>query len=194
MYYFDAKSDLLFMNSFKDEFDFFCSKNDDRPDVKLKKVRENIAKKTIKAIKISGKYGVVTDILSYPSPITGGTVFPVNIYRAILNDNSKRAQVTSELIMDNINQTIGQIEFKMRKDLKNISNPFFWIKLLFVRIVRIPFMILNVSGFNIDKIEDHFISKVFKLAEFLLIVWFLCKWGFEASEIKQYIISRILKC
>ncbi len=212
VYYFDAKADLFFINLFKREIDCFnhatIFKNellnsyylDEKDRKKLSEAdniidtcREKIAKKTIRAIEISDKYGVSTSILSIPPPIIGGPMIPVNIYEAVLNDNSYGRKMNSQLIMDAINKTIGQIEVQKKKDIINIFNPMFWIKLLFVKIIRIPFVILSMSGFNIEKIENHLISKLFKFFEVAFIILMLLRFGFDESKIKDAFISLITK-
>ncbi len=212
MYYFDTRSDLLFVNLFKDEVDCFNAANItkceylrsgymDKENLEklteseelIKKLRETIAKKLIKAIKVSANYGVSTSILSIPPLSTGGAVLPVNIYESILNDNSYGRQINNQMIMDTINKTIGQIETQNRKDLVNIFNPFFWFRVLFVKIIRIPFSVLSISGFNIENIESHFISKIFKCLESAVLVLMLLKLGFERSEIKSVLVGLISK-
>ena len=115
--------------------------------------------------------------------MVGGMLIPVNIYHAILNDNSHGRQVTEQLVMDHVFQTIGQIERQLKSDVKNVFNPIFWLKFIFVKVIRFPFVVLSFTGFDIKKIEDHLISKVVKCVEVALLVWIFLRFGFSFDQI-----------
>lgn len=154
---------------------------------------ELISKKSVKAREISERYGVKTDIVSFPAPLMNGPTIPLNIYESIINDNSYGKRVTQELVLDKIHQSIGQIENQIKKDLFNIFNPFFWLRIILKKIVRFPFEILKASGFNIEKIEDHFLSKLFKALEIAVLFFLLLKIGLNKIEIANFIKNLLLK-
>jgi hypothetical protein len=53
-----------------------------------------------------------------------------------------------------------------------------------------PFLLFSLSGFNVEKIEDHLIAKVIKLFFILAIFYFLLKLGFPKDEIGKALLSR----
>jgi hypothetical protein len=59
----------------------------------------------------------------------------------------------------------------------HLKNPFYWLKALFTFILRIPFMLIEATGFNVDKVEDHFLAKLFKLIEVIVILYLLFRLG-----------------
>ncbi|MDZ7717830.1 MAG: hypothetical protein U5K72_03285 [Balneolaceae bacterium] len=55
---------------------------------RLQEIREEIAKSTPKLIRLASQNGIPANLQSYPAPMVGGPVITVNIFNAILNDDS----------------------------------------------------------------------------------------------------------
>lgn len=74
-------------------------------------------------------------------------------------------------------QAIGASEERVGIEWSHLKNPLYWIKALFTFILRIPFMIIGATGFDVGKVEDHFLSKLFKLIEVIIIFYVLFRLG-----------------
>jgi hypothetical protein len=148
-----------------------------------KKLRKNIARKTPQIIHISRRAGIPDVLHSYPAPAVGGPVIPVNIYESILNDDS-HGHIPNQRKLDTLNKLIGQLDGKIEFEFRKVINPFFWFGLLIEKIVRTPFWLLSKTGFEISKIEDHFLGKLFKLIEILALLYISLRLGLPEDWIK----------
>lgn len=151
-----------------------------------KNLREKLAQEIPKAIETAYRNGVSIDYKSLPAPAVGGVIIPVNIFHAVLEDTSYDG-INETWIEDKINETIGQLKRKLRNDFFKLINPFFWLYQFFVFIIRIPFYLISISGFDVAKIEEHLISKIFKLLEIIILVYFLLKLGIQKSDLLNWL-------
>ena len=153
-------------------------------DNSYQQTRESIARSVLRASRIADHCGVPIHLKSFPAPALGGPVIPVDLFQVILQDNS-HGGIDKQIILDAINQTLGESEARVARERGRLINPFYWIKEGLVFIIRIPFMLFNASGFDVTKIEDHFISKVFKLAEVIAIAYILVRLGMTTEQISK---------
>ncbi|MGB8656298.1 MAG: hypothetical protein WCE90_00755 [Candidatus Zixiibacteriota bacterium] len=155
-------------------------------------IREWISKNVLEVCRIARKRGAPVDLQSVPPPAVGGAIVPVNLFYAVLKDTS-HGGVSKQWIYDTINNTIGACEKTVKREYRNLFNPFHWLGSLLVFILRIPFMIIAASGFSVEKVEDHFWGKLFKLIEIIVILYILFKLGFSRSELRDFISRLLLK-
>jgi len=210
MIYFSLKSDLEFMENFQEKVKSLFKikdviRDEFKPSIHVigkdyhdavlnmatssfegKKLREELAQMIPGAVEIAYKNKVSIDYKSLPPPAVGGAVIPVNIFYAILEDTSYDG-IKESWIEDKINETIGQLKRRLRKEFYQLINPFYWIYSIFVFIVRIPFYIISVSGFDVKKVEEHLISKIFKLLEIFALVYFLLKLGIQKTQLLEWL-------
>lgn len=151
-------------------------------------LRGKLAKNTPRAKSVAHKYGENLNIKSFPPAAVGGPVIPINLLDAILNNNSWGG-VKKQMILDGINATVGRCELYLEKEFKQLINPLYWIKQLVVFIIRVPFICIQLSGWNASKIEDHFISKLFKLVEIVVLIMLLIWLGLEKTDIAALIVN-----
>jgi len=216
MLYFSVKSDLKFLKIFKDLAESLWSfedkvKENFKPSITLMgknyseavsrkaaenpdcmKVREKISKSLPRADEIAIKNNVSINVQSLAPASIGGPALPVNLFFSILKDTSWD-HVDQLWIKDKINETIGQCERRIKKELYQLINPFYWLKEIIKTIIRLPFILLNTSGFNVSKIEDHLIGRIIKLVEIILLIYILIKLGFEKEYIANFIKAIIIK-
>ena len=155
-----------------------------------KKLREELAKAIPRAVEIAYKNHVAIRLQSYPAPAVGGAVIRLNMFSAILQDTSYGG-VEHKWIEDKINESIGCTERRLKVELFNLFNPFYWLYGVLVFVVRIPFHIVSISGFNVSKVEDHFLGKLFKLIGMGIIIYVLVKLGIEKTEIVDFLKTLI---
>ena len=186
MIYFDPKKDKQTVEAFLSQVVEFweiedrnngqIARQNEGDSERYQELRETIARKTTSIIHISRRAGMPAVLHSYPAPAVGGPVIPVNIYESILQDDS-HANIPNQRKLDTLNKLIGQLEGKIEFDFKKVVNPFFWLGFLLEKILRIPFWLLSKTGFEISKIEDHFLGKFFKLVEVLALLYISLRLG-----------------
>lgn len=128
----------------------------------------------------------------FPPAIVGGPVIPVNLFRAILTDDSW-GRLSNERIMDAINGTIGQLEADEKREFRRLINPGWWVFETFRFVIRIPFTLISLSGFDVTKFEDHFWAKLFKLVEIAVILFVLLRLGLERTKILEVVVGLLSK-
>lgn len=152
-------------------------------------VRTKVSKALTRASIIADINAVPIHLKSIPPPAVGGAIIPINLFEAILIDNSYGG-INRQMILDALDRTIGACENRVKLNFHKLINPFYWIKSLIIFILRIPFLLLSTTGFNISKIEDNLFAKLFKILEIIILVYFFLKHGLKVDDIKD-IISKI---
>jgi len=152
-------------------------------------VRRRVAKGVLRAERIASRLGVPIIFTSFPAPAVGGPIIEQKVFSAILKDMSHGGLIDNQSIYDSLNQTIGECEAMVSVEFRRLINPLYWIKELIVAIIRIPFMLIEASGFDVSKVEDHFIGRFFKLLEIGLILYVLLRLGIGKESIQQILIK-----
>lgn len=149
-------------------------------------VRENVSRFVLKAMRIASRHQIPTEFKSIPPPMVGGAIIPVNIFYSVLTDNSYQG-VSRQMVLDAINQTLGSCETFVQEEFWKLFNPLNWIKEILKWILRIPFMLIELTGFNVDKVEDHFLGKLFKVIEVVAIVYILYRLGVQREDLTGFV-------
>ena len=177
-------------------YDGFPSPSERREQIQSKAIqneeyqnlREKIAKSIQKIMKLGKKYRVATAFKCIPPPMVGGVIIPQNIIYAILVDSSYQG-VDKQLIRDTLMQIEGACEEQEKKAFRKLINPLCWIRDLFLLIIRLPFILVSLSGFNVSKVEDHFLGKAFKLLEVVFIVLALLELGVSKEKLIEFLAN-----
>lgn len=82
---------------------------------------------------------------------------------------------------DTIDRMIGILNETKASAFRRLFNSLNWIGLL----LRIPFLIVQQTGFNVLKIEDQIIGRGFKLIFLLIGIYVLFRLGFSKEDIIQ---------
>lgn len=207
MNYLNAKSDLNFIKNFSvsvsklwsiediaskkvkgsylfdDDYNFSIVKEASK-DCYYQENRSIVAKSILRATKIANFYRIPIHLNSFPPPAVGGPVIPINLFEVILYDNSYGG-VDKQMILDAINKTIGACDDRVRIEFFHLINPFFWLRELLVFVLRIPYVILSTTGFNVSKIEESIWGKLSKAIFLIIIFIVLLKLGFNKDELKE---------
>lgn len=204
MQYFQAKSDLAFIRKFRDDvlelgqmegsvhhklqgyggFGLSVPSEYQKAIQRLantqvegyQDVRERVSKGVVRAIRIANKLRIPTDVRSIPAPMVGGAIIPQNILMAVITDNS-HGGIEKQLILDTMNMIEGACESRTEAEWRRLLNPLNWLKGILAFILRIPFMFIEATGFDVHKVEDHLFAKLFKLAEIILIIYIFLRFG-----------------
>lgn len=148
--------------------------------------REEVSKLVLKAMRIAAKHRIPTEMKSIPPPAVGGAIIPVNLFYSVLNDNSYQG-ISEQMIVDALTQTIGACESSIEEEFWKLLNPLNWIKELLRWILRIPFMLIELTGFNVEKVEDHLLGKLFKVIEVVAIVYILYRLGVQREGLAVFV-------
>lgn len=156
------------------------------------KVRDRVARATPRMKRIAYQANLGTEFISCPPPAVGGPVIRVNAFDAVLTDCS-HGGIPQQSIIDLLNQTRGTAEDNIHAELIKSINPFHWLKELIVLILRIPFVLVQATGFNVEKVEDHLLSKIFKFAELVFIIWLGFKIGLGSDDLHSLFERIVMK-
>lgn len=147
-------------------------------------LREQVAK-CIKRATITAHYQRTPyEVDSLPELAVGGPIIPVNLFEALLNDTSHRG-IKRQYILDAINQAVGACEEQVKVERRHLYNPGYWLYAAFLFFIRIPFKLIELSGFDVRKVEDRFIAKVFKLFEIAAIIYILYRLGMTNEQFRD---------
>lgn len=151
-------------------------------------LRQIISKNVPRALIIARKIGARIDYASYPPAAVGGPIIQHNLVDVILNDNTYGG-VEERRIHDTLNEIEGLLELNIKKEFFKLINPFYWIKEILLLVIRLPFVLISITGFNTFKIEEHLFGRIFKIAEILFWLWVVYKLGLNNSEIIKQIFK-----
>jgi len=152
--------------------------------------RESVVKGILRANRIASKLRVPVEIRSFPMPALAGSapILELSCFDAVIRDISYNG-VNRPLVDDALNQTIGECEARVMAEFRHLINPLYWIKELLVFIIRIPFILIEASGFDVSKVEDHLLAKVFKLIEIGAIIYILVRLGLTKDQLQQALMA-----
>jgi hypothetical protein len=153
-------------------------------------IRAKVARGTLRASRLARRLGVPIRLQSFPPLAIGGPVIDVDLFQAVLHDNSYGG-IDRQLIYDALNQLTGELEAKTAKEFRQLVNPIYWVRELLVLIVRIPFIIIEASGFDVHKIEDHLFGKLFKVLEIAALIYILIRIGLTPEQLRD-VMSRFM--
>ncbi len=142
-------------------------------------LRDEIAKEIPGISRIAWSLGVNTERLSYPPPMVGGPVIPVDVFHSILEDYGYVP--THEITrFDTLNKMLGILKETKQAALFQAFNPLNWLS----NFLKIPFWLIRQTGFNTEKIENALWGKLFRLLELLILIYvFIAWWGFTPVQL-----------
>jgi len=106
----------------------------------------------------SGTYPVIN---YREPPNVGGRVFPnVDVMQNIFNLGD--LGLPFSMVKDYTEKTMGYYQDDLVKSFFRTINPFWWLWKLAVLIVRIPFNLINLVGYDSEKLETSSGGKLYK--------------------------------
>jgi hypothetical protein len=106
--------------------------------------------------------GVVHVLKWTPPAIVGGYIRNIDIVANVFDLH--QLQISSEFVFDTTDRAVGAYERECQRLLHNSFNPLYWLGLLIVWFLRLPFRLLGAAGFDGGKAEHSFWGKIFKVA------------------------------
>ena len=161
-------------------------------DAAYRVVREKVARGQLHAIRLARVFGVPCDFTSFPAPAIGGPIVSVNLFQAILYDGS-HGGISRQAIEDAMIQLEGVADERVAREKRRMLNPLNWVKEVLVFVIRIPFMLVEASGFDVGKVEDHFLAKLFKLIEIVVIAYVLYRLDLTTAGFRELLLKVVGK-
>lgn len=155
-------------------------------------VRDRVARATNRIQRIAHQNGIAANLKSLPAPAVGGAIIPINLFDVVLHDNS-HGGINRQWIVDALNQTRGAAVERVETEFRKLLNPLQWIKDALVLVLRIPFMLIEATGFDARKVEDHLVGKVFKFLELSVLLWIAVRLGFGRDELRALLEKLVAK-
>jgi hypothetical protein len=140
-----------------------------------KDLRTAYAKMIPRANEICEREKVSWHRQGWEAQIEGGAAFQGSIFAFVLDRPSDLMDIDTD-VHNTINQVVGILEYKEAQEYRKLRNPRYWLTQAFIFVVRLPYTILKISGFDVNKIQDHLFARLFQLiyviALILLLTWF----------------------
>jgi hypothetical protein len=144
-------------------------------------IRANYTKMIPRASQITEEQRVSHHRKIRSAPIEGGNLFSGSIYKAILDPPSSLIDLDVDFY-DTVNQVLGSLEWRKVKELRQVRNPLYWLKEFIVFIIRLPFTLIRISGFDIKIVEEHFLGKLFQLLYVMALILLATKFGISLAD------------
>lgn len=215
MKYLDAKSDLAFIQKFKTDVEKLWALEDSGREgndtstlprrtarsversyaqraEEYEPARDEVSKGLLRATRLAHRLGVPVVITSYPAMAVGGPVIDQELFQAVLFDAS-HGGVPRTNIRDALVQTEGACGERLERERRYLRNPLNWIKEGITFILRLPFLLVKTTGFDVAKIEDHLWGKLFKLLFLIALGYFVLKVGLGKTDLFDLLTSALGK-
>jgi len=122
-------------------------------------------------------FAIPLSVFYQPPPRIGGYSQTVDVIVNIFG--LWEFQISPELVFDSVDRGIGAYERACEKLFRKIFNPFYWLGMLVVWVLRLPFKLLGAAGFDAARAEESLFGKAFKLfwglavglATFIPAIW-----------------------
>ena len=123
--------------------------------------RRSINRLTPKVSRYMNESGTYPIINYSEPPAVGGRVFSnIDVMQNIFNLSDFGLPLS--MVIDYVEKTIGYYQDDLVKSFFRTINPFWWLWKLAVFIVRIPFGIIKLAGYNSEKLEMSSVGKQYK--------------------------------
>ena len=104
-----------------------------------------------------------------PPPAVGGYIQNVDLISNIFELHGFR--IPSQQVFDCTDRAVGAYERECRRLLRQSLNPLYWLGMLIVWFLHLPFKLLSAAGFDAPKAENSVLGKLVKVV--LVLVPFI---------------------
>jgi hypothetical protein len=105
--------------------------------------------------------GIVHVVRWTPPRAVGGYMQNVDLIVNIFDLYGFR--IPPQMVFDCTDRAVGAYERECRRLLRKSFNPLYWLGILIVWVLRLPFKLLGVAGFDANKVEESAFGKTLKL-------------------------------
>jgi hypothetical protein len=124
------------------------------------------------------RLGVGVIVHSYPAPVVGGPVLPLNLLGSVVDRRRGHGPISVGMILDKMDECIGAAAFMRRRAFWRLVVPVFWIVDVPAVVIRIPFLILRAAGVP-AKVEENIVSQILKVVIVILLLLVMGYLGLE---------------
>lgn len=118
---------------------------------------------------------------SYPAPMIGGPVIPVNYLYAAVDPDQGHSRLAERDVLDTINRCLATATATRKKLFwTQLLNPVWWVTEIIAYVLRVPFVILRRAGLPAS-VEESVWGHVMKVAFFVALVLASLHWGLKLS-------------
>ncbi|MDP9351314.1 MAG: hypothetical protein M3P51_07220 [Chloroflexota bacterium] len=101
----------------------------------------------------------------FDAPALGGRLHNAYFTQVVLsNEVTQRYNIGSQSILDHLDRAIGAYESRLPTLRRKLYNPFYWLGLLVLWVIRLPFAFFQALGLNARPVETSPAGPVIKLA------------------------------
>src|SRR5579872_1297309 len=161
------------------EFQYFIQqKCMDKYPQKYLQLRKELAQMIPSIRRIAHSVGVNTVRESYPVLAVGGPIIPVDIFESVLEDHGY-VSTTNNTRFDCVDKIVGILKEAKSAAFFQMLNHLCLLSF----ILKVPFLIIKQTGFNVDKIENALWGKLFKLLFTFFLIYGLLRLGFSREQL-----------
>ncbi len=210
MGYFEAKSDKIFIDEFGGKLTEFHAievkakdslprnpmgyggpsalqkivrKNASEMDENYPGLRDYLSQNMERLKSIARKHSISADLQSFPPANVGGPIIPINIFDSVLENNS-HGSIDFQTVHDKLQAVVGACNECERVEFRAMINPFHWFKNVLFSVLRIPFILIEATGFDVGKFENNVFGHIAKVVTLICLIWVLMNWfGFSKEDI-----------
>lgn len=147
-----------------------------------KEIRTKYTRMTTRAIKITENQSVIHQITIAPGLLEGSpNTYSGTIYRATLEPVSGLYDYDSKFDVV-INQVIGSLEHQAKSEFWQLINPIYWTKEFIKFMLKLPFTILEHTGFDMDILQRYMIDRLIAIVYYLFWIYLLGRLGINIVD------------
>ena len=184
--YIKAKSELRFVREYRALVKKLREVQGDLKE--YKRFRECVVKRVLRVRRIAYRLGVPVKIIVRPPDYESDV--QLDLFFDVLVPDIRHFNRFYRFILDAIDQTIGECEANVESQFMRLVNPVCWIKDVVKFIIRIPFLVIDASGFDVRKLEDHVLSKLVMLIWILVLICILIYLGAGKEQIREFLMRQ----
>jgi hypothetical protein len=157
------------------------------------RIRNSYARMIPRAISICQRENISCQRSGQSAPIEGNISYQGTIFELALNRPSDLVDIDTDL-RDTVNKAIGAIQIRMSREWRQLINPLYWIGKAFVFLVKLPYNLLKLSGFDVDKIQEHLIARLFQLLYVIALILIFIHFGLNTViDLGSFLAGVIIK-
>lgn len=104
--------------------------------------------------------GVGATFNYHDAPVRGGRIHNLNVILHLLRSD---LEISPDLIVDVIEQSVGIHESEVSRAWRRTLNPIWWFGSLMSWVVSLPFGIIERAGFDASRAQQSLLGKLYKL-------------------------------
>ncbi len=144
-------------------------------------LRQDFARMIPRANQICESQSLSWYISGRAAPLEGGLPFEGSVFDMVLDRPSDIYDIDND-VRTTINKCLGVLNNQLSIELRQLINPIYWISRLLVFLIQLPYKLIEISGFNAEKIQDHFLGKLAQLLYVIALILFLIWLGVESIQ------------